>query len=546
MLHYLSIEKLGLIEKMKNFLIVLKTRTISKTLKKYMNIMHIVPKTLFLFLCMISPLFILSGAQREGDEAATTTHSALQEIVTIMKNSQEKGNYVLILDTLLHKLLLKTPSKKVQEENITELREEKITKLIADIHELKEELIKYKNKPYVRRVNALLCELVPSVYQRSPGASAFNTAHLIYFTQSLTRLEKDLKEVHTEGTEEKKIKTRLDDLITSVATTFKKQEERITLKERFMLRVPTISALLIVPTTAYVLYKKVPYLQRFLKQVAYYVKRFFVTPAALTLATPHHITFKDIIGLDNIVRKLKALVELHLNPQQAAEAQKMGVTLPRGILFEGPPGVGKTMLAKAFANELKSNFFYASAAEFHCKWIGEGKEKLAAFFNNVSRSTPAVIFLDEIDAIGTSREEWTTHQDTKATLNELLTQMDGFKENPGIIVLAATNRANSLDTALLSRFSEKISFQLPTVDMREKILIHYMEQVPYIAQLPQQQKEHFYFIAKLVAQQTAGFSPRELQNFTNNSVRKAFSEGSSILTDQHFIDTLNETVQGAR
>jgi ATP-dependent Zn protease len=500
--------------------------------------MHIVTKNAILYIIALWSTSSVYGASTEN------AHKALEEIVTIMKSAQEKGHQVLILDALLNKLLLRTPSKKIATESIAELDEKAIKALIAEVHKLKKELLDNRNEPYVRRVNAALSSTVTTVNEKTPGPGALSTAALISCTHSLKQLEKNIHEIETKEQEE--LKGKLDALLTKVKNTFQEQEQRVSMHEKMMMYAPLIQALVIIPPLSYVLYKKVPIIQRFLKRIASSVKRFFVVPPALELSQPRHITFKDIIGLDQPIKKLRTLVTLHLDPKKAEEAQKMGVTLPRGILFEGPPGVGKTMLAKAFANELGSNFFYASAADFHGRWIGEGKARLVSFFDDARRHTPAVIFIDEIDAIGLSREEAHVHQDTKATLNELLTQMDGFKENPGIIVLAATNRANSLDTALLTRFTEKIPFLLPDLETREKILIHYMNQVPYIAHAGQQQKEHFYFLAKIIAQQTAHFSPRELHDLVNNAVRRAFTEGTNTLTDQHFIDTLNDALRGAR
>lgn len=187
-------------------------------------------------------------------------------------------------------------------------------------------------------------------------------------------------------------------------------------------------------------------------------------------------TFDDIAGADEAKEELKEVIDFLKNPSKFA---KIGAKIPKGILLYGAPGTGKTLLAKAVASEAGCNFFYASGSQFEEVYVGLGASKLRGLFEEASKNTPSLIFIDEIDTIGGKRNKYHSHAGDQ-TLNELLTQLDGFNTNKGVILFAATNRIETMDSALLrpGRLGDRIiCIDLPVLSQREAILKVHLKNV---------------------------------------------------------------------
>ena len=183
------------------------------------------------------------------------------------------------------------------------------------------------------------------------------------------------------------------------------------------------------------------------------------------------VTFKDVAGLKEEKEEVKELIDFLKNPKKF---QKLGARIPKGVLLFGPPGTGKTLLARAVAGEANVPFYYISGSDFVELFVGVGASRVRDMFQQAKRTAPCLIFIDEIDAVGRQRGTGLGggHDEREQTLNQLLTEMDGFGENEGIIIIAATNRPDVLDPALLrpGRFDRQVTVNLPDVKGREEIL----------------------------------------------------------------------------
>jgi len=231
------------------------------------------------------------------------------------------------------------------------------------------------------------------------------------------------------------------------------------------------------------------------------------------------ITFDDIAGIDEVKNELLEIVDFLHNPKKYT---KYGVSLPKGVILAGPPGVGKTMIAKAVANEADVPFYYQSGASFVNIYVGAGAKKVRELFTVARSTAPSIIFIDEIDAIGKHRGVG-SNDEREATLNELLTQMDGFltNENQGVMVIAATNKIDMLDDALLraGRFDRRVFVELPTKDDRKKIL-----------QLHLKNTQHNFDLDKLVLD-TSGFSSSALCTLVNEALLSMIKRGGTSLLE---------------
>lgn len=223
--------------------------------------------------------------------------------------------------------------------------------------------------------------------------------------------------------------------------------------------------------------------------------------------------FTDVVGVDEAKAELQEIVEYLKNPSKFT---RLGGNLPKGVLLTGPPGTGKTLLAKSIAGEAGVPFFYAAGSEFEEMFVGVGASRVRELFTAAKAVAPCIIFLDEIDAMGGSRN-LKDQSAMKMTLNQLLTEMDGFESNPGIIVIGATNFAESLDKALTrpGRFDKHVEVPLPDVGGRLQILELYGGKVPIDNDVDFQQ----------LARGTPGFSGAELHNLINQASLKAAMEG---------------------
>lgn len=248
------------------------------------------------------------------------------------------------------------------------------------------------------------------------------------------------------------------------------------------------------------------------------------------------VTFKDVAGLDEAKVEVIEIVDFLKNPKKYTE---LGGKIPKGALLVGPPGTGKTLLAKAVAGEAQVPFFSISGSDFVEMFVGVGASRVRDLFKQAKEKAPCIIFIDEIDAIGRARGRnplTGANDERENTLNQLLTEMDGFDTNTGVIILAATNRADILDRALLraGRFDRQIMVELPDLKEREEIFKVHMKP------LKVDNSVRVDFLAK----QTPGFSGADIANVCNESALIAARKGNKVITRQDFIDAIDRIVGG--
>ncbi len=238
------------------------------------------------------------------------------------------------------------------------------------------------------------------------------------------------------------------------------------------------------------------------------------------LSTGGEITLKDVAGLQEEKEDLEEIVDFLKDP---GKFTKVGARIPKGVLLEGAPGTGKTMLAKAIAGEAKVPFFSISGSDFVEMFVGVGASRVRDLFADAKKNSPCIVFIDEIDAVARRRGTGMGggHDEREQTLNQLLVEMDGFGTNEGIIVMAATNRVDILDPAILrpGRFDRKISVQTPDVGGREEILQVHAKNKPLADDVD----------LKQIAQTTAGFTGADLENLLNESAIQAAKDNRSFI-----------------
>jgi cell division protease FtsH len=248
------------------------------------------------------------------------------------------------------------------------------------------------------------------------------------------------------------------------------------------------------------------------------------------------ITFADVAGVDEAKEEVQELVEFLRDP---SKFQKLGGRIPRGVLMVGSPGTGKTLLAKAIAGEAKVPFFTISGSDFVEMFVGVGASRVRDMFEQAKKHAPCIIFIDEIDAVGRHRGAGLGggHDEREQTLNQLLVEMDGFEGNEGIIVIAATNRPDVLDPALLrpGRFDRQVVVPLPDLRGREQILKVHMRKVPLSADVD----------PTLIARGTPGFSGADLANLVNEAALFAARGNSREVTMDHFERAKDKIMMGS-
>ena len=258
--------------------------------------------------------------------------------------------------------------------------------------------------------------------------------------------------------------------------------------------------------------------------------------AKLLTEAQGRVTFEDVAGVDEAKEDLQEIVEFLRDPQKF---QKLGGRIPRGVLLVGPPGTGKTLTARAVAGEANVPFFTISGSDFVEMFVGVGASRVRDMFEQAKKNAPCIIFIDEIDAVGRHRGAGLGggNDEREQTLNQLLVEMDGFEQNEGIIIIAATNRPDVLDPALLrpGRFDRQIVIPNPDFVGREKILRVHVRKVPLAPDVD----------LKIVARGTPGFSGADLMNLVNESALLAARRGKRVVTRQEFEDSRDKIMMGA-
>jgi len=248
------------------------------------------------------------------------------------------------------------------------------------------------------------------------------------------------------------------------------------------------------------------------------------------------VTFADVAGVDEAKEEVSELVDFLKDP---AKFQKLGGKIPRGVLMVGPPGTGKTLLARAIAGEARVPFFTISGSDFVEMFVGVGASRVRDMFEQAKKHAPCIIFIDEIDAVGRHRGAGLGggHDEREQTLNQLLVEMDGFEGNEGIIVIAATNRPDVLDPALLrpGRFDRQVVVPLPDIRGREHILKVHMRKVPLDKDVN----------PGVIARGTPGFSGADLANLVNEAALFAARANSRVVEMEHFEKAKDKIMMGA-
>ena len=247
------------------------------------------------------------------------------------------------------------------------------------------------------------------------------------------------------------------------------------------------------------------------------------------------VTFEDVAGIDEAKGELQEIVEFLKDPQKF---QRLGGKIPKGVLLVGPPGTGKTLLARAIAGEANVPFFTISGSDFVEMFVGVGASRVRDMFEQGKKNAPCIIFIDEIDAVGRHRGAGLGggNDEREQTLNQMLVEMDGFESNEGVILIAATNRPDVLDPALLrpGRFDRQVVVPNPDVNGREKILRVHMRKVPLASDVD----------PKVIARGTPGFSGADLANLVNEGALLAARLGKRVVAMAEFEAAKDKVMMG--
>jgi cell division protease FtsH len=248
------------------------------------------------------------------------------------------------------------------------------------------------------------------------------------------------------------------------------------------------------------------------------------------------VTFDDVAGIDEAREELQEIVEFLRDPSRFS---KLGGQIPKGALLVGSPGTGKTLLARAIAGEAGVPFFTISGSDFVEMFVGVGASRVRDMFEQAKKNAPCIVFIDEIDAVGRHRGHGlgNSNDEREQTLNQLLVEMDGFEANEGIIIIAATNRPDVLDPALLrpGRFDRQVVVPIPDIDGREKILSVHMKKVPLAPDV----------LPRVIARGTPGFSGADLANLVNEAALLAARRNKRLVAMQEFEDAKDKVMMGA-
>jgi cell division protease FtsH len=258
-----------------------------------------------------------------------------------------------------------------------------------------------------------------------------------------------------------------------------------------------------------------------------------VKPAEVDTKSRSAVTWADVAGVDEVRAELQEVVDFLKNPRQF---ERLGARVPKGILLHGPPGTGKTLLAKAAATESGATFFAASASSFIEMFAGLGAARIRRLFKDARKKAPAIIFIDELDAVGTARSGHSLNREQDQTLNQLLVELDGFGGEDQVVVMGASNRLDQLDPALLrpGRFDRQVLVGQPDLGSREAILRVHTREKPLgpDVDLP------------MIARQTAGLTGADLSNIANEAAIFAGREDASYIGQAHFDAAMERIVAG--
>jgi len=247
------------------------------------------------------------------------------------------------------------------------------------------------------------------------------------------------------------------------------------------------------------------------------------------------ITFKNVAGIEEAKEELREIVDFLKHPKKFID---IGARIPRGVLLMGPPGTGKTLLARAVAGEANVPFFHISGSEFVEMFVGVGASRVRDLFKTAKKNAPSIVFIDEIDAVGRHRGAGLGggHDEREQTLNQILVEMDGFDTNTNVIVIAATNRPDILDPALLrpGRFDRRVILDLPDINEREEILKIHAENKRLAKNIN----------LRHIAERTPGFSGADLANLVNEAAILAARKNEKTITQQDLIDSIEKVLLG--
>ncbi len=249
-------------------------------------------------------------------------------------------------------------------------------------------------------------------------------------------------------------------------------------------------------------------------------------------AIESNIKFSDVAGIKDVKDELEEIIDFLRAPERY---KRLDISLPKGVLLIGPPGVGKTLISKAVAGEAGVPFFYQSGASFVQIYVGMGAKRVSELFNKAKQMAPSIVFIDEIDSVGKSRGEF-RNDEREATLNQLLTEMDGFEDSPGVIVIGATNKVDMLDEALLraGRFDRRIHISLPDKEDRVETLELYLANKPHNVDIDQ------------VAKMTVGFNSAALSTLTNEAALHALRVDRKVILIDDFLAVKEKVLLGKR